>query len=49
MPSAPGTSGKGRGWVGEGEGSCSEVSCLKLFGTGKGRASREVGVRPWDP
>ena len=49
MPSAPATSGKGRSWVGEGEGSCSEVSCLKLFGTSKVRGSREVRVKPWDP
>lgn len=30
--------------AGEGEGSCSEVSCLKLFGTGKGGHLGRLGV-----
>ena len=45
MPSAPAASGKGRSWVGEREGSCGEVSCLKLFGDGTGRGSREAWVK----
>ena len=48
-PSAPAASWK-RG-VGQGKerDPSGKFPVLKLFGTGVGRAPREVGVEPWDP
>ena len=49
MPSAPATSPKGRSRAGKGARSCNEVFSFKVVWTGKGRESREVGVKSWDP
>ena len=49
MPSAPATFPKGRSGAGKGARSCSQVYSLKVVWTSKGRESREVGVKSWDP
>ena len=49
MPSSLATSHKGSNELGEGAGSCGEVSCFKVVQGHYGKGSREVGVKPWDP